>query len=177
MSGVARARSGTRVGHLGVVLDRRVDRRRADHDRVAVGADPAELVDAADVDEVVEVREPERDHRHEALTAGEHLGAVAELGEQRDRLVDARRARDSRTPRASSTTGPLVDHGAASQFRTPISSVTRSGAARTRRPWWMLDVVGDVAARDEDVGLLVDAHEGDGVRDEARRGRARTADA
>ena len=88
MSGVARASSGDRVGELGVALDRGVDRRRADHDRVVFVPDPAELGDATDVDEVVEVREPQREHRDEALPAGEHLGAVAELGEQRDRLVD-----------------------------------------------------------------------------------------
>ena len=108
-------------GHLGVVLDRRVDRRRADHDRVAVGVDPAELVDAADVDEVVEVGEPERDHRHEALTSGEHLGAVAELREQRDGFVDAlggvivERRGLHRRPARSSITARLPNSGGRSR--------------------------------------------------------------
>ena len=74
------------------MLDGRVDSCRADDDRVGFRVDPAECVDAADVNEVIEVCEPKRDHRHEALPSGEHLGAVAELGEQRDRFVDALRS-------------------------------------------------------------------------------------
>ena len=55
--------------------------------------------------------------------------------------------------------------------------MTRSGRGADAQTLGDVDVVGDVAARNEDVGLLVDAHEGDGVRDEARQGPERTADA
>ena len=40
-----------------------------------------------DVDEMVERREPQGQHRHEALTAGDHLGFVAQLGEEGDGLL------------------------------------------------------------------------------------------
>ena len=61
----------------------------------------AQLVHPAQVDEVLEDGQAQGQHRHEALAAGEHLGGVAELGEQPDGLVDGRRARGSRTVPAS----------------------------------------------------------------------------
>ena len=42
-----------------------------------VPLDAPQLVDPVDVDEVLEPGEAQRQHRHEALTAGEHLGVVA----------------------------------------------------------------------------------------------------
>lgn len=50
--------------------------------------DRAQFGDAADVDEMVEPGQPQREHRDEALPTCEHLGIVAELGQQADRVVD-----------------------------------------------------------------------------------------
>ena len=52
----------------------------------------AQLLHPAQVDEVLEDRQAQGEHRHEALAAGEDLGGVAELGEQRDGLVEGRRS-------------------------------------------------------------------------------------
>ncbi len=45
--------------------------------------DAAQVVDPVEVDDVLEAGEPQRQHRHQALSTGEHLGLVAVLGEQR----------------------------------------------------------------------------------------------
>ena len=62
----------------------------ADANRSVLPLDAPELVEAADVDEVLERREPQRQHRHEALAAGEDLGLVAELAQQPDGLGHGR---------------------------------------------------------------------------------------
>ena len=56
-----------------------------------VAVDARELGDAVEVDEVGEAREAQRQHRHQALAAGEHLGLVAVLGEQADDVGDGLR--------------------------------------------------------------------------------------
>ena len=46
--------------------------------------DAAQPVNPVEVDEMTEAREAQREHRDEALTAGQRLGVVAVLGEQPD---------------------------------------------------------------------------------------------
>ena len=48
--------------------------------------DALQLPDPGDVDEVLEPGEAQGEHRHEALTAREHLGVVAVLAQQRDHV-------------------------------------------------------------------------------------------
>ena len=67
-------------------------RHRADDDVVAFLADPLEVGDAAEVDEIGGAREPQLHHRDEAVAAGEHAALLAEAGEQADRVIDGRRA-------------------------------------------------------------------------------------
>jgi len=50
---------------------------RSDPEGVAALLDAAQRLDPADVDEVVEDREPHGEHRDQALPAGDHLRAVA----------------------------------------------------------------------------------------------------
>ena len=69
--------------------DLRLGGARPDPDGVATLLDAAQRRDPADVDEVVEDREPHGEHRDQALPAGDHLRAVAELGEQVDGLLGA----------------------------------------------------------------------------------------
>ena len=62
---------------------------------------PLQLVDPGDVDEVVEERQAQGEHRHQTLTTGEELRVVAELGEQLGGLGRTCRAGGSRTAPAS----------------------------------------------------------------------------
>ena len=71
-----------------VVLDRALRRHRLDRERAVRTGDPAQVVDPVEVDDVLEAREPQRQHRHQALPAGQHLGLVAVLGEQRGDVGD-----------------------------------------------------------------------------------------
>ena len=64
---------------------------------------PRSSSSAADVDQVLERGEPQRQHRHEALAAGQQLGAVAELGERRDGLRARSPAGGTRTGAAFTT--------------------------------------------------------------------------
>ena len=82
MSGVAAREQRHGGRHLGAGLDRRLGRAGADPQRAVATLDALQLGDAPDVDEVVEDREAQRQHRDEALTARQHLRPVAELGEQ-----------------------------------------------------------------------------------------------
>ena len=79
---------------------------------------PRQLVDAADVDEVVEAGQPQVEHRHQALAAGEHLGVVAEVGER---------------GRATSSTvvGAWYSNGAGFMDASPVSGrpATTSGSS------------------------------------------------
>ena len=72
-----------RGGDFGVRLDLGVGGRGPDPAHVGVPFDAAQLGDARDVDQVREHGEAQREHRHEALAAGEHLRVVAEVGEER----------------------------------------------------------------------------------------------
>ena len=53
-----------------------------------VGRDARERRDAADVDERRRPRQPQVEHGHETLPAGQHLCVLAELRKRRDRLLD-----------------------------------------------------------------------------------------
>ena len=77
-----------RFARRGVVLDRALRRHRLDRECAVRTRDAAEVVDPVEVDDVLEAREPQRQHRHEALTARQHLGLVAVLREQRDDVGD-----------------------------------------------------------------------------------------
>src|SRR4051794_2421602 len=86
------ARQELVAGHeLGVAqqLDLAVAREGADAQRVAVAHHVAQVGDAGDVDERGRADEAEVHHRHEALTAGEDLGVLAELGQALERVLDA----------------------------------------------------------------------------------------
>ena len=88
MNGVARASSGTARGHLGGRARWWPGRAGADPQGAVASLDRAQLLHPAQVDEVVEDGQAQGEHRHEALAAGDDLGGVAELGQQRDGLVD-----------------------------------------------------------------------------------------
>src|SRR5690606_8626099 len=49
---------------------------------IVAGFDTPEFVQAAQVDQMVENSEPQRQHRHQALPAGDDLGIVAEIRQQ-----------------------------------------------------------------------------------------------
>ena len=82
----------------------------------------------------VETGEPQRQHRHEALPTGEHLGVVAVLGEQRGDVGRATRARGTRTVRASSAAPATGDGWERRTYRegrgAALAAVRRTG----RRP-------------------------------------------
>ena len=82
ISGVARASSGTAAATSALASTTASVVPGADPQRAVATLDALELGDAPDVDEVLEDREAQRQHRDEALTAGEHLRVVAELGEE-----------------------------------------------------------------------------------------------
>ena len=69
------------------VLDVVVAGEPADGDVVARVADVGELGHVADVDEHGGSGQPQLHEREERVPAGEELGVVAVLGEQRDRLL------------------------------------------------------------------------------------------
>ena len=102
MNGVARASSGTAAATSALAPTVDCGRARADPQRAVATLDAPQLGDAADVDEVFEHGEAQREHRHEALAAGEHLRLVAELGEEVHRIRQRLPARGTRTVRASS---------------------------------------------------------------------------
>ena len=94
--------------------------------------DALQLGHAAEVDQVVEDRQPQGEHRHQALAAGEDLRALAELGEQAAR------------PRRGST-GAWYSNGAGFTIRCPgglryverfrqLRRITRPPRFRRRSP-------------------------------------------
>ena len=111
MSGVARASSGTAAATSAVALDRALaGHRRRSRASPFVALDAGELGDPVEVDEVLEPGQPQREHRHEALAAGQHLGLVAVLGEQRDGVGD-RLGRVVLERRRLHVVVPLSQHG------------------------------------------------------------------
>src|SRR6185437_9245055 len=82
------ARQQRRALQVGVAAER-ADPQRA----VAVLAVVAEAGQVVDVDEQRGGGETQLEQRHEALPAREHLGVVAVLGQERDRLVEGARRR------------------------------------------------------------------------------------
>jgi hypothetical protein len=75
------------VVDLRVALHHAVRCHRADHQGVAVVADPAQLVDPAEVDDRFERGQPEPQYREQALPAGQHLGVLV-VAQQCHRVVD-----------------------------------------------------------------------------------------
>jgi hypothetical protein len=76
-----------RPGHLCAVLDRRLGGGGA-HPQAAVAAlDAPQVVDAPDVDEVVEHGQAQGEEGDQALAPGQDLGLVAQLGQGRGRLA------------------------------------------------------------------------------------------
>ena len=76
------------LAHQRVVLDVVVAGEAADRDRVAGVAHVGEVGEPTDVDEHRRRRQPQLHQRQQRVAAGEELGVVAVLGEQRDRVVD-----------------------------------------------------------------------------------------
>ena len=70
---------GEHVGRLDV----RVPRQRADGDVVAVVADVRQVAQAADVDEHARLGQAQLHQRQQAVAAGEELGLVAVLADER----------------------------------------------------------------------------------------------
>ena len=62
-------------------------RERADGHMVSVVADVRQVGQPADVDQHRRRRQPQLHQRQQRVAAGEQLGVVAVLGEQRDRVV------------------------------------------------------------------------------------------
>ena len=91
MNGVALASNGHCRRDLGTGLDRAPGWSRRRPRARRRGVDALQFRDAPDVDEVFEDGEPEREHRDEALSTGQHLRAVAELGEELHRFCDGSR--------------------------------------------------------------------------------------
>ena len=65
---------------------------RADDDVAAVGLDPLEIADRAEVDQMRGSGQPELHHRDEAVAAGKRAGVLAEIGKQGHGLADGFRA-------------------------------------------------------------------------------------
>jgi hypothetical protein len=61
--------------------------RSADLDRADEIADNIERGEARDVDQHADVDQPQIEHRHQRLPAGQHARVVAIFGEQRNRLL------------------------------------------------------------------------------------------
>jgi hypothetical protein len=84
-------------GDFRVVLGGRLADHRPDPQPAVDALDRLELGDPVEVDQALEAGETQRQHRHQALTAGEHLGVVAVaveeldvVGERAGRLVRER---------------------------------------------------------------------------------------
>ncbi len=78
-----------RDGSRGIAaLELGLARHRPDRDRAVGPLDAGERRHPVEVHDVLEAREPQRQHRDEALPSGEWLRLVAVLGEQTDHVVD-----------------------------------------------------------------------------------------
>ena len=110
-------------------LERRVPDERVDDDLPVAGPLLRERPGTAHVDEMRGAREPVGEHRQQALPACEHLGVLAALGEQVERLLRAVRARIREGRR-------LHDAGRAATSRPRRSAYSRCsgrGSTRARR--------------------------------------------
>ena len=124
MNGVARASSGTAAATSALAPTIASVVPAPIHSVAVATLDALELVDPPDVDQVVEDGEAQGQHRDEALAAGQHLGLVAELGEQRGGLGGRRRTWYSNAAGFIAGSHPLPDHAAS---RAPLA-VPRSAA-------------------------------------------------
>ena len=114
------ARAAERCGRRLVRFHRRLGGAGTDVHGIRLLVDALHLGEPRDVDEVVEEGEPQRQHRHQALTAGQQLGLVTELPEQPGRLGDAVRAvviEGRRLHRQEATTGVLSECTACTRGR------------------------------------------------------------
>src|SRR5690606_4614531 len=107
----------------------------ADRQRAVAALDALELVEPRDVDQVVEERQPQIQHRDQALPAGEHLGLIAELGEQLRRLGQVGRpvvgercgfhaAPPERRPNTQPSASPTASPAATGATRLAIGTAT-----------------------------------------------------
>ena len=76
-----------------VVLDVAPAHHGAERDAVGGNPDLAQLRELAQIDQQRRLRQPERQHRHQALAAGERLGVAVARGEQLHGFGQRRRAR------------------------------------------------------------------------------------
>ena len=88
MCGATRASNGDACRNLRVALQGGVAGRRAHHEGAVLPPDRGELPDAVDVHQDLGPREPQGQHRHEALAAGQDLRLVAVLREYRQAVLD-----------------------------------------------------------------------------------------
>ena len=72
---------------LAARLDVDIGGAGSDPQRRAVSLDALQSCDAGDVDQVLEHREPQRQHRHEALASGKDLCSVTQLRQHRHCVV------------------------------------------------------------------------------------------
>src|SRR5262249_17048215 len=85
---------------------------------------------ATDVDEVTEVRQPQRQHRNKALPAGEHLRFVTEFGQQTRGLLDGARGVIFERRRLHDASSSVASKAWVSCGKTRIS-VTRPAATES----------------------------------------------
>ena len=90
--GHGRRHQGSRPAGHRRALDGGVADAGADGEPARPGVDGVEPGDAADVDKVGGMAQPQRQQRDEALPAGQDLGVGAVLGQQADRLLHGSRA-------------------------------------------------------------------------------------
>ena len=106
------------------------------HTCVVAQLDVLEFVDPGDVDEVLEVRQPHREHRHQALSAGQDLGVLAVLAQHLHGLGDGVGAVVGECGCLHGRSRSAGDIELSSRARAACSSSARSaaGCARLRRP-------------------------------------------
>ena len=91
ISGVAAASNGTSRSITSLASSVLCPDDRTEYDMTVHALDKAQRGDAADVDQSIEPRQTEVEHRDQALAAGQHLRLVAEVAEQLDGVLDGRR--------------------------------------------------------------------------------------
>ena len=80
-----------RLGDIRTALRHRLAGSGAHGQPAILPTDPRQLRDAIDVDQVVDAGQAQRQQRNQALAPGQHLGSLAELGEQAHRFVQGGR--------------------------------------------------------------------------------------